>query len=71
MNRATAGTTRPYSVCTASSNMLFVGLASDPATRELVGYSQDLKALAKHAYLRFLHRREAGNGPINGWHASR
>jgi hypothetical protein len=44
---------------------------SDPAARELVGYSQDLKTLAKYAYLRFLHRRENASGPINGWDAQR
>jgi len=40
----------------------------EPAARELIGYSQDLRSLAKHAYLRFLHRRE-NSGPINGWKA--
>jgi hypothetical protein len=44
---------------------------SGSAARELIGYSQDVRALAKHAYLRFLHRRESGSGPVNGWSGKR
>ncbi|WP_165067929.1 hypothetical protein [Marisediminicola senii] len=41
----------------------------DHSNRVLIGYSQNLRALAMHAYRRFLHVRSPTTGPINGWSA--
>lgn len=40
---------------------------SDRNERQLLGYSQDLRHLAWHAYRRFLHDRGINTGPVNGW----
>ena len=35
--------------------------------RQLIGYSQNLRQLAFHAYRHFLHTRGTNTGPVNGW----
>lgn len=46
---------------------------ADPRQRQLIGYSQNLRALVMHGYKLYLRGYAANTGPINGWasaHAS-
>lgn len=44
---------------------------ADPAARTLIGYSQNLRALAFHAYQLYLTGYASNTGPINGWSESK